>query len=222
MPILDGPQWGPKTGPARHLVVLLHGVGADGNDLIDLAPGWAAAAPEAVFWSPHAPEAYDQAGPGFGRQWFSLADRTPARMAAGLAAVAPVLDAAIAEQCVTLGIPLTHVALVGFSQGAMTALSYGLRRKISPAAILAYSGALPDAAGLAATLASRPPVLLVHGEDDQVVPANASRAAESALRALEVPVESLFCPRLGHGIDQAGLSRGSLFLQRSLALLEPD
>ena len=221
MPILDGPEWGPKTGPAKHLVVLLHGVGADGNDLIDLAPGWAGAAPEAQFWSPHAPEAYDQAGPGFGRQWFSLADRTPARMAAGLAAVRPVLDAAIAERCAALGIPLTHVALMGFSQGAMTALSYGLRRAEPPAAILAYSGGLPDATDLADSIACRPPVLLVHGEDDQVVPASASRGTESALRALGVPVESLFCPRLAHGIDQAGISRGALFLQRSLAMLEP-
>ncbi len=220
MPTLDGPRWGPKEGAAEHLVLLLHGVGADGNDLIDLAPGWAAAAPRARFWSPHAPAPYDMGGGGFGRQWFSLADFDPARMAAGLAAVAPVLEAAIAEECAAMGIPQTHVALMGFSQGAMTALSCGLRRAVAPAAILAFSGALPDAPTLAATIRARPPVLLVHGEDDAVVPAAASRAAESALRAAGVPVEAMYCPRLGHGIDQAGLSRGGLFLQRAFSLLD--
>ncbi|WP_431285140.1 alpha/beta hydrolase [Humitalea sp. 24SJ18S-53] len=220
MPTLDGPRWGPKEGAAEHLVLLLHGVGADGNDLIDLAPGWAAAAPKARFWSPHAPAPYDMGGGGFGRQWFSLADRSPAMMAAGLAAIAPVIDAAIAEECAAMGIPETHVALFGFSQGAMTALSCGLRRAIPPAAILAYSGALRDAGTLATTIRARPPVLLVHGEDDEVVPAAASRAAEAALRAAGVPVEAMFCPRLGHGIDQAGISRGGLFLQRAFALLD--
>ncbi len=220
MPTLDGPRWGPKEGVAQHLVLLLHGVGADGNDLIDLAPGWAAAAPHARFWSPHAPAPYDMADVGFGRQWFSLADRSPGPIAAGLAAIRPVLDAAITEECAAMGIAESHVVLMGFSQGAMTALSCGLRRLVPPAAILAYSGGLRDAETLAATLGGRPPVLLVHGEDDAVVPAAASRASESALAALGVPVESLYCPRLGHGIDSAGISRGALFLQRALAGLE--
>lgn len=219
MPTLDGPRWGPKDAPAEHLVVLLHGVGADGNDLIDLAPGWAAAAPNARFWSPHAPAPYDMGGGGFGRQWFGLADRDPARITKELVLLRPLLDAALAEECASMGIAETHVALMGFSQGAMTALSWGLRRATPPAAILAYSGALPDAATLASTIRGHPPVLLVHGEDDEVVPAAASRAAESALRAAGVPVESLFCPRLGHGIDQGGISRGALFLQRALAAL---
>ena len=211
---LDGPRWGPRAGGApQQLVLLCHGVGADGHDLIDLAPHWAQALPHAAFAAPDAPEAYDMAP--MGRQWFSLADRTPARLAAGVAAAAAALSGFIDAELARLALPPTAYALVGFSQGAMTALHTGLHRPSPPRAVLAYSGALlaPEA------LVPRhgPPVLLVHGEDDQVVPAERSRTAEQALRAAGVPVETLFCPRLGHGIDEAGLSTGALFLQRAFA-----
>jgi phospholipase/carboxylesterase len=213
---LDGARWGPASGAApRQLVVLLHGVGADGNDLIDLAPHWSRAAPEALFVAPHAPFAYDMAD--FGRQWFSLQDRSPARLAAGVRHAAAALEGFLAAESARLGLAPSALALMGFSQGAMTALFAGLRRREAPACILAYSGALLAPDSLTAELACRPPVLLAHGEADEVVPAAASRAAESALRAAGVPVEALYLPRLGHGIDDAGLSAGALFLQRYLA-----
>jgi phospholipase/carboxylesterase len=217
---LDGPRWGPKSGggaPPRQLVVLLHGVGADGHDLIELAPRWSQAAPEAVFVAPHAPFPYE--GAPFGRQWFSIADRTPARMEAGVRHAARVLgrflEAELAGRVLPASAPLV---LMGFSQGAMTALFAGLRRRPAPTAILAYSGALLAPDSLAAELAGRPPVLLVHGEADETVPVAASRAAEQALRAAGVPVEAHYVPRLGHGIDETGLSLGALFLQRALAV----
>jgi len=213
---LDGPRWGPASkGKARQIVFLLHGVGADGHDLIDLAPRWGQAVPDALFISPHAPAPYE--GAPFGRQWFDLTDRTPARLEAGVRTVAPALDAAIARECAAAGLPETHVMLMGFSQGAMTALFCGLRRATPPAAILAYSGLLLSPESLGSELRSRPPVLLVHGEDDEVVPAAGSRAAERQLRDAALSVESVFCPRLGHGIDDAGLSAGAIFLQRAAA-----
>ena len=216
---LDVPRWGPKAGAApRRLVVLLHGVGADGNDLIDLAPHWSAAAPDATFVAPHAPFPYDMAP--VGRQWFSLADRSPALLAAGVRDAAAVLDAYLTAEAASVGVPPSAIALVGFSQGAMTALYAGLRRRPAPAAILAYSGALLGSESLAAEIAGRPPVLLVHGEADEVVPTAATRATESALRAAGVPVEALYRPGLGHGIDEAGLSAGALFLQRAFAVTE--
>jgi phospholipase/carboxylesterase len=201
-------------------VVLCHGVGADGHDLIDLAPHWAAALPHAAFAAPDAPEPYDQAP--FGRQWFSLADRTPARLAAGAAVAAGALGRFIDAELLRLQLPASAYALVGFSQGAMTALHAGLRRAVPPRAILAYSGALlaPEGIagpGIADSGASLPPVLLVHGEADEVVPAERSRQAAAALRAAGVAVDTLFCPRLGHGIDDAGLSAGALFLQKAFA-----
>ncbi|MBB5693097.1 alpha/beta hydrolase [Muricoccus pecuniae] len=213
---LDGPRWGPASkGRVRQIVFLLHGVGADGNDLIDLAPRWGQAVPEALFISPHAPTPYQ--GAPFGRQWFDLSDRSPARLEAGVRAVAPVLDAAITRECAAAGIPETHVMLMGFSQGAMTALFCGLRRATPPAAILAYSGLLLGPESLGAELRGRPPVLLVHGEADEVVPVAGSRAAERQLRDAGVPVEAVYSPRLGHGIDDAGLSAGAISLQRAAA-----
>ncbi len=217
---LDGPRWGPKDGKPTHLVVLCHGLGADGHDLIDLAPHWSGAVPHAAFAAPDAPETCDQSP--MGRQWFSVADRTPARMLAGVTVAATHLNAFIDAELARLGLPPTAYALMGFSQGAMTALFTGMRRAHPPRGILAFSGALMGAQDLPSRedLPARdnlPPVLLVHGEDDGVVPAERSRIAEAALRAHGVDVQALYCPRLGHGIDEAGLSTGALFLQRIFA-----
>ncbi|MDB5370211.1 MAG: phospholipase/Carboxylesterase [Roseomonas sp.] len=215
-PPVDGPRWGPKNGGAPKLIVfLLHGLGADGNDLIDLAPHWAGSVPDALFISPHAPEPHD--GAPFGRQWFSLSDRSPAARLAGVMVARPALDAMITAECTAAGLPESAVVLMGFSQGAMMALYAGLRRATPPAGIMAYSGMLIGAEALRAEIAGRPPVLLVHGEADQVVPAAASHQAESVLRAAGVPVEAAYSPMLGHGIDDAGLSAGALFLQRAAA-----
>lgn len=213
---LDGPRWGPKSGgAAKQLVVLCHGLGADGFDLIDLGPGWADALPDAAFAAPHAPFPCDMAP--MGRQWFSVADRTPARMAQGVRAAAQALDSFVDAELARLALPVDAYALMGFSQGAMTALFAGLRRDAGPRAILAFSGGLIAPETLAAELRNHAPVLLVHGEDDDVVPISRSRDAEHALRAAGVPVETLWCPGLPHGIDAAGISLGALALQRAFA-----
>jgi phospholipase/carboxylesterase len=211
----DGPRWGPASGGApRSLVLLLHGLGADGFNLIDLAPGWGKAVPDALFLAPHAPEPCDLAP--YGRQWFSLQDRTPARVLAGVRVAAAALETRIAAELARLGLRASDLALMGFSQGAMTALFTGLRRRAAPACILAYSGALPGAESLDAEIACRPPVLIVHGEADPTVPVDASRQAESALREVGVPVEAVYRPGLEHGIDEVGISLGALTLQRGL------
>jgi phospholipase/carboxylesterase len=195
-------------------VVICHGIGADGHDLIDLAPSWGQALPDAVFAAPDAPFVHDS---GFGRQWWSVGDRSPPVMEAGARRAAPFLHRFLDSELARLGLPPEAYALAGFSQGAMMVLFAGLRREVPPRAILAYSGALIGPASLAADLANRAPVLLVHGEADEAVPAARSHDAEAALQAAGVAVESVFVPGLGHGIDETGVSMGALFLQRAFA-----
>ena len=205
----------PSSGqPPTSLVVLLHGVGADGEDLIGLAPYWAPLLPETEFLSPHAPFPYDMAP--MGRQWFSLADRSPAAILAGIKTAQPILDHFLDEQLAARGLDESKLALVGFSQGTMMALYCGLRRAKAPSCILGYSGALAGAQNLASELKAKPPVMLVHGEADPVVPFAALANAERALAASGVPVETLGRPGLGHAIDEEGLKRGGEFLVRSL------
>lgn len=213
---LDGPRIAPASGgAAKQLVVLLHGVGADGADLAPLAESWAETLPDAAFIAPDAPFPCDMAP--YGRQWFSLQDRDPQVMARGLAATAPTVEAFLRDELAALDLGPDALALMGFSQGAMTALHVGLRGAVPPAAILAFSGALLSPETLAAAITARPPVLLVHGEADGVVPAWTSRVAENALRAAGVAVEAIFVPGLAHGIEETGLAAGARLLGRVFA-----
>jgi phospholipase/carboxylesterase len=213
MPTLDAVHWGPgsKAEP-KQLVVLCHGLGADAFDLIDLAPTWSHACPDAIFASVHAPFAHDS---GYGRQWWSVADRSPAVTEAGVRAAAPYLHGFLDAELERLG--LTEYAIMGFSQGAMISLFAGLRRAAAPRAILAFSGALIAPDSLAAELKNRAAVLLAHGEADDVVPVSRSREAERMLRAAGVPVETDYVPGLGHGIDDTGISFGALALQKGFS-----
>lgn len=208
---LSGPSHPPANGgtPAK-LVILLHGLGADGNDLIGLAPYWAPALPDAEFVSPNAPFPCDMAP--WGHQWFSVQDRTPGVMLAGIKASAPILDAFIDEALASRGLDETSAALVGFSQGTMMSLYVGLRRAKPFAGIVGFSGRLIGRELLRTEIRSRPPVLLVHGTDDPVVPYESLANAEAALKENDVPVETLSCVGMGHSIDQDGLTRGGRFL----------
>jgi phospholipase/carboxylesterase len=153
----------------------------------------------------------------FGRQWFSLQDREPASILAGVRATAPILDAYLDAALAARGLGDGQMALVGFSQGTMMTLYVGLRRAKAAAALIGYSGVLVGPDALAAELRSRPPVLLAHGDADEVVPARALAVAAQALAANGVAVEQLLRPGLGHGIDEEGLRRGGAFLRQAFA-----
>ena len=213
--ILNALHWGPASkATPRQLIVLCHGLGADAYDLIDLAPTWGDACPDALFASVNAPEEHFS---GFGRQWWTVGDRRPEVMEGGVRNAARHLDAFLDAELARLGLPADAYALMGFSQGAMTVLFTGLRRAVPPRVILAFSGALIAPDTLAGELTHKVPVVLVHGESDDVVPASRSRDAEATLRARDVPVEATYIPRLGHGIDDTGLSLGALALQRAFS-----
>jgi phospholipase/carboxylesterase len=209
---LSGPSRPPASGgrPGR-LVILLHGLGADGNDLIGLAPHWASLLPTAEFLSPNAPFPCDMAP--YGYQWFSAQDRGPAAVLAGVRAAAPFLDAFIDDALAERGLDHADLALVGFSQGTMMSLFVGLRRSKPVAGILGFSGRLLAPELLTSELRSRPRTLLVHGTDDPLVPYESLAAAKAALETAGVPVDTLTCQGIGHSIDQNGLRHGGAFLK---------
>jgi phospholipase/carboxylesterase len=217
---LDGPRLEPQSrGAARQLVVFLHGYGADGNDLIEIGRAWQPLLPDAAFVSPHAPRPCGQAPTG--REWFPLTFRDPNERWTGVKAAAPMLDGFLDAELKRHDLPASALALVGFSQGTMMALHVGPRRATAPAAIVGYSGLLalpPNAApdAVAGEIRARPPVLLIHGDRDDLIPVQALFHATQTLAALEMPVEWHISQGIGHGIDGEGLRHGGEFLARRL------
>ncbi|HJW41893.1 MAG TPA: dienelactone hydrolase family protein, partial [Rhizomicrobium sp.] len=191
-------------------VVLCHGYGADGNDLIGLAPHWQRLLPSAAFVAPNAPERC--AGAPSGYQWFAISRLEPSEMQRGVESAAGLLDAFLDAELARLELPPDRLALVGFSQGTMMSLQVGLRRATKPAAIVGYSGLLARGAALEALPADTPPILMVHGDADQMIPAEAMLESAMALGAAGACVQWHIAPGLGHGIDQVGLEMGSTFL----------
>jgi phospholipase/carboxylesterase len=218
---IDGPRLEPTSGRARRLVVFLHGYGADGNDLIDIGRAWQPLLPDTAFVSPHAPDPCGQSP--MGRQWFPLTMRDPDERWNGVRRAAPALQRFLDAELQRRELPSSALALVGFSQGTMMALHIGLRQAAPPAAIVGYSGlfVVPNEAGpeaVAAEITAKPPVLLVHGDRDEVIPPQALFQATQDLAALEVPVEWHVSPGIGHGIDNESLRHGGAFLARRFGL----
>lgn len=207
---LSGPSRTPVSGgAARQLVVFLHGYGANGDDLIGLSPFFGQALPHAAFVAPNAPEPCGIGGGGY--QWFGLTNLNPALIAAGVRGAAPLLDAYIDDALKSRNLTYDQLALIGFSQGTMMSLDRTMRRG-DAAAVVGYSGMVADPASGLAKDARHPPVLLVHGTADPIVPFASLGAAEHALSAAGFPVETLARPGLQHGIDQEGATRAAQFL----------
>lgn len=202
---LTCPTLAPRRGPATHLVVLVHGYGADGNDLIGLAAHWQDLLPTVAFAAPNAPTRTPGA-PGY--QWFPITRIDPHLMQQGVEMAGPVLEEYLDAELARLGIPPENLALAGFSQGTMLSLHVGLRRKVKPAAIVGFSGmlaGLPPAGDI-------PPILLTHGDADQVIPPQAMFMAALALGQAGACVQWHLAPGMGHGIDPEGLAIAGEFL----------
>jgi len=209
---LTGPSRPPaRGGKPKQLVIFLHGLGADGNDLIGLAQYWSGLLPEAEFISPNAPFPCTMAG--YGYQWLNPEDRSPEARLAGARAAGALLDGFIDEELAKRGLAAGDAALVGFSQGCMMSLFVGPRRAEPLAGIVGYSGRLVGAEVLGEEVRSRPPILLVHGTHDPVVPYESLAEAETGLKAVGLSVETVSCYGVQHSIDQEGLRRGGQFLR---------
>lgn len=223
---LHGPHQPAASGKTRQVVILLHGYGADGNDLIGLAPFLAPGLPDAAFYSPNAPLPCE-VNP-FGRQWFSLSDYDPdllrrspetmhlvyAAMVDGARQAAPAIEDFVREVMEHEGLAdPAALAFVGFSQGTMMSLHVALRMAAPVAGVVGFSGALLGADTLGAATVSRPPVLLVHGDADPVVPVQALGLTAAALAEAGIEVSSHTRPGLQHGIDEEGLRLALTFLR---------
>jgi phospholipase/carboxylesterase len=214
--MIDGPRLAPKSGTTKQLVVFLHGYGADGNDLIGIGKQWATLLPHAAFVSPHAPEACSMSPSG--RQWFGLTFRDPNERWTGVVAARPELDEFLDAELKRHNLPASKLALVGFSQGTMMALHTGLRRKEAVAAIVGYSGMMAGVEHLEAEATVKPPVILIHGDQDEVIPVQAMFQASQALGAADIPVEWHVSNGIGHGIDADGLMHGISFIAKAFGV----
>ncbi len=219
--MLDGPTCPAKSGgPAKQLVILLHGIGADGNDLMGLVPFYQSVLPDAAFFAPNAPFPCDMAP--FGYQWFSLQNMQADTRLNGARHAAPMLNAFIDSQMDHHGLTEENTLVLGFSQGAMMGLHVGLRRERPLAGLISHSGMLVGEQLLATEITARPPVLLTHGAIDDVVPVAALAIAMAALKSSGVSVEAHEIPGLAHGIDEQTIRLDLRFLLDVFPENRPD
>lgn len=209
-------EQGPKDSAPKSMVIMLHGVGSNGQDLISLAPMLYNFVPETVFISPDAPFPCDMAPPGTQNsyQWFSLLDRDPDKLLEGVRTVRPLVENFIEELLKKYALSYDKLVLLGFSQGTMASLYVAPRLKEKIAGVLGYSGAMLG--GDEAEAKQVMPVHLIHGDADDVVSVDAWGAARENLKAKGFPFSGHTTPGLAHSIDMHGIQSGGEFLKKVL------
>ena len=210
---LDGPRRGAASGDAQHLIVLLHGYGADGQDLFSLSDILAERLPSAAFAAPNAPER--SAANPLGYQWFPIPwidGSSQEQMKTGFLASATALNTYLDDELARHGVAPENLALVGFSQGTMMSLEIGPRRPKQISGIVGFSGraAIDDRIGSAP---HRPPVLLIHGDRDDVIPVSDLYKTHGALGAAGFSTRMHVSVGVGHGIAPDGLALAVQFLE---------
>lgn len=209
--ITNGASLKPLSGAKpKQIIILLHGFGSSGSDMIALAPHWQNKFADALFLAPHAPQRCAMMASGY--QWWGLSGFAPSALAAGAASAAPAINAFIDRKLKEYDLTEADLALVGFSQGTMMALHIGLRRPKPVAAIVGYSGMLTSTADITKNDLAKPPVLLVHGSADPVVPVGAMPLAQQELQNLGIDVRTHIAHGLAHSVDPTGLEMGRDFL----------
>lgn len=212
---ISGPQSLPENGAKPDsMVIFLHGYGSNGEDLISLAPSWRSALPNTIFVSPNAPEKTPMAPNGY--QWFPIQSLAKEEREEGVYKAAPTLNAYIDKMLNEFGLSEDRLALVGFSQGTMMALHVAPRREKPIACVLGYSGMLAAPQKLFEEVKSKPPVMLIHGDRDDMIPFPAMFEAVGALEAGGFSVEKHISQNTPHGIAPDGIEKGGDFLTKAL------
>lgn len=208
---LSGPMVPPKNGGApKQAVVLLHGYGSDGQDLIGLAAYWRDLLPDALFVAPNAPEPC-RGNPG-GYQWFPVTPEDLPYRFDGASKAQPVIAGFLRDLWAQTGLGPSDTILGGFSQGAMMALHMGLTLDEALMGVIGFSGALIAPEGFATYSGPRPPVCLVHGDRDPVVDPSLSEEAAAVLRSKGFSVSYHVEAGAGHTIAEDGLAFAGEFI----------
>jgi phospholipase/carboxylesterase len=215
--MISGPIIEPSSeNPPKQMIIFVHGYGADGNDLIGLANYFQSTLPEAIFLSPHAPEACSMNPSGY--QWFDLTSTDPAVLWSKILVAADHLNEFIDSKLLEYNIAEENLALIGFSQGTMMSLHVSLRRKNTMAAVLGYSGRLIGADLLKDDLISKPSIYLIHGDQDPMVPYQDSLTAEKVLKEYSIDIKTHISEHTQHSIAEDGLRIGVDFLASKLKI----
>ena len=219
MASLSGHRAAPRSGRTRSLVILLHGYGADGNDLFGLADPLSEHMPDTAFRAPNAPER-SRVNP-MGYQWFPipwLDGSSEAERETSLRRSVTLLDDYITEAMEAEGVAPAQTALLGFSQGTIMSLYVAPRRAVALACVVGFSGKLIESEALRREARSKPPVLLVHGDRDEMIPFDALEEARVGLAEAGFSVRWHVSRGVGHGIAPDGLGLALAFLREHLGI----
>ena len=202
-------------GKAKNAVILCHGYGGDGKDISILASYWRAHLPETIFICPDAPEKCVASPTGF--QWFDLTDQTPEQILSKSLVAENKLNKLIDEVKDKNNLLANQIVIGGFSQGCMISLQTGIKRKDTINSIIGYSGRIIDIDHLGKNIVSKPNIILMHGDIDQIVPVDSLLEAKDFFSKNDYKIESKIFNNCEHRIPTEGSSLGLQFIKKYLS-----
>jgi|TARA_B100001093_G_scaffold316695_1_gene302140 phospholipase/carboxylesterase len=199
----------------KSAVILCHGYGGDGKDISILANYWKAHLPNTIFICPDAPEKCAASSSGF--QWFDLMDQAQEQVLSKSLVAENKLNKLIDEVKDKNNLSSSQIVIGGFSQGCMITLQTGIKRKDKINSIVGYSGRIIDIDHLGKNIVSRPNIVLMHGDIDQVVPLNSLLESKDFFNKNNYKIESHIFKNCEHRIPSEGSSLGLQFIKKHLS-----
>jgi len=198
----------------KNAVILCHGYGGDGKDISILASYWKSYLPETIFICPDAPEKCAASPTGF--QWFDLMDQTPVQILSKSLVAEIKLNKLIDEIKEEYNLLANQIVISGFSQGCMISLQTGIKRKDKINSIIGYSGKIINLEHLSKNIVSRPNIILMHGDIDQVVTIDGLLEAKDFFAKNDYKIETKIFKNCEHRIPTEGSSLGLQFIKKHL------